>query len=603
MIEVSPNPVNLEVGGKPVQLLAILKNESGDTVPDATFVWESEDATLVSVDANGLATGLKVGVTRVTARSNTFSGSTTLGVVSPNKGASALTISGHAAYEDKVFGRTGFTGEIKNLAIPNAVIELVAIDGFVKIATGATNAFGDFKISGNNASRRGGLYLRVLSTVEPNHPVKLEIRNNPDDRAMHAFTSAGIDDSAADPFTQSSELLAKTKGIGGGFNILDALQKAATFVRDAGPCPEPNPDCNLPLLTAYWEPGGTRGTFFRTPENAIFICGGGDSEDCRAFDPDEYDDSVIIHEFGHFVLSRFSKDRSPGGLHSLIENDQDIRLSWSEGWANFFSSAVRNSPLYVDTSSGGVLISFNLEDYSTFPNSSLNTLARYTTSEIAVSGVLWDTLDPFEPATEIDPLTLSFKDIFQVVINFPAVSTTSTMESFWLSFQLTQSAKLGALQIVTQDRDMRFEHDTFEENETALIVNDATRQRHTLFQNHFAFDEDIIPFKVNKGVAYTVSTSHLTNGTDTHLSIKEQNGVWVKENDNHNNLIHTSCTNNFITGQSNCPRNGPTDLSSSASFTWNGENGATLNAHVKSSPVAPPSAGQFGSYDIRLTSP
>ncbi len=602
-IEISPNPVNLVAGGDPVQLLAVLTQSTGGTDSDATFIWESEDPSIVLVDPNGLVVGLKIGVTRITARTDTLSGSAILGVVSPNAGAATVTLSGTALYEDKIFDKKGFTGALEKKPIRNAIIELIAIDGFVTIATGATNAFGDYELSGNNASRRGGLYLRVLSTLDAAHPIDLEIRNNPDEEALLAVTSVGIDDSTSNPFITSSEVFAKTTGVGGGFNILDVFQDASAFVRNAAPCPEPNTQCSLPLLKAYWEPGGTRGTYYRTPENFIFICGGGESEECRSFDPDEYDDSVIIHEFGHFVLNTFSKDLSPGGLHSLTENDQDIRLSWSEGWANFFSSAVRNSPLYVDTSGGGVLISFSLEDFSTHPTSTLIDMAHFTTSEIAVSGVLWDSFDPVETVLENDPLTLSFRDILQVVIHFPSVSTTSSMETFWLSFRSIQGPHLDNFYTVTRNRAMRFEEDNFEGSETALVLNGTSKQRHTLFLDTAAPDEDIIPFTVKTGGAYTVSTSRLTNGADTFLTIKEQNGTPVKENDNASNFLYTKCTNNLLTGLSNCPRNGPTSLSSSTSFVWNGEDNASLNAHVKSSSAAPPSAGRFGSYEIGLSSP
>lgn len=341
----------------------------------------------------------------------------------------------------------------------------------------------------------------------------------------------------------------------------------------------------MPMLTAYWESGSDKGTFFSSTKNEIFILGGGENGDT-----DEYDDSVIIHEFGHFALSQFSEDHSPGGEHTLTENDQDIRLSWSEGWANFFSSAVRGTPLYVDTLPIGTLLSFDVEEYSPAP---LNTLALYTTSEIAVAGVLWDLLDPID-SNENDPIALGFEEIWQTTMTFPP-SSSATMETFWLQFKDKPSttAFVSEFQTIMIERAIElFPIDT----EVALLSDIA--QHHTLYLSGNApapeGDEDILPFTVNNGLRYTIKTSNLTNGADTLLAIKEENGTLVKaENDNSSGLNFSNCS-------SDCPDNNATNLASSVSFLWNGGDGVQLKAHIKRSLSAPISAGRFGAYDIKL---
>src|SRR5574341_543648 len=69
-------------------------------------------------------------------------------------------------------------------------------------------------------------------------------------------------------------------------------------------------------------------------------------------DHDEFDDDVILHEYGHFMAFSFSKAAEAGGAHYLNDSTQDIRLAWSEGWATFLSAAVRNSPVMVNTRGG-----------------------------------------------------------------------------------------------------------------------------------------------------------------------------------------------------------------------------------------------------------
>jgi hypothetical protein len=63
-------------------------------------------------------------------------------------------------------------------------------------------------------------------------------------------------------------------------------------------------------------------------------------------------------------------------------------LAWSEGWANFFSAAVRGTPIYLDSKGPGVpVVRFDLED-----NVPPNDRPGYW-SEASVDGLLWDLVD------------------------------------------------------------------------------------------------------------------------------------------------------------------------------------------------------------------
>ncbi|TAK10282.1 MAG: hypothetical protein EPO39_00430 [Candidatus Manganitrophaceae bacterium] len=137
------------------------------------------------------------------------------------------------------------------------------------------------------------------------------------------------------------------------------------------------------------------------------------------------------------------------------------------------------------------------------------------------------------------------------------------------------------------------------------MVN-GSAQHHTLYQASPAppqNDEDVIPFSVQPGVQYILETFNLTNGADTLLTLTDTNGTPLTglQNDNRNGRNSQSCGADPFTGESNCPDNDQTALSSS--ITWTAGSTATLQAHVRRSPNAPPSAGLFGSYDIRLKSP
>ena len=88
-------------------------------------------------------------------------------------------------------------------------------------------------------------------------------------------------------------------------------------------------------------------SFYLPNYNKLFILGGVKG-DVNNSDTDHFDNSVILHEYGHFLENMFYTSDSPGGFHSgttLL----DPRLAWSEGWGNFIQAAVSGSPYYVDT--------------------------------------------------------------------------------------------------------------------------------------------------------------------------------------------------------------------------------------------------------------
>lgn len=622
-IVITPEQGNLTVT-ETRSFSATAMTASGKEIENVSFSWQSLDPTVASATADGVVTGNAIGVATIavtgTYRSGSFtrtiSGSTPVGVVSPNPGGSNLTFSGKVFYEDRPYDSNGFSGNPVPTPVRGAIINVIAIDGFATIATGSTGPDGSFRFPNiNNPSPRAGIYLQVVSKTGPGNPAQVEIRNDPTGNALLSLISPGYDDSIKPDFPDLSVTATVDSGIGGLFNILDVFSMASELIQQQGGLCKPpaTTSCVPPLLVAYWEPGTAEGTYYDDQLNAIFILGGGDSEG----DHDEYDDSVIAHEYGHFVVHHFSKDDSPGGAHFITDHDQDIRLSWSEGWGNFFSSAVRNNPIYLDTSTGGSF-SFNLESYSSAPApSTLNSVAIYTTSEIAVTGVLWDLFDDSSalvpPITEShDQVALGFKPIWQTIIQLTD-EKPATMEAFSVRFITLQvPSNTDQLKTIMRERQMSLfppEDDRYESSDesvgTLLVVGSNPSQTRTLYRiNPDPFgDEDIIPFSVTADTRYTLETLELKNGADTLLFITDSSTSTTRlaENDNRNDRAYQNCGINPITGNSSCPDNNETNLSSS--ITWTASSTTTLYAHVQHSPNAPPSAGQMGSYKIQLTSP
>ncbi len=137
-------------------------------------------------------------------------------------------------------------------------------------------------------------------------------------------------------------------------------------------------------VNVRWQAGkGVTGSFYNETANTIVI-----ADDPSGFD--QWDDSVIIHEWGHFADAQFSCNGSPGGPHTLPgwnPGPGGDRLSFGEGYPDYYQSAVRtimpNTPFaswYIDVN--GPTIDLETQ---TGTVGALN--------EASVASLLWDFID------------------------------------------------------------------------------------------------------------------------------------------------------------------------------------------------------------------
>jgi hypothetical protein len=196
----------------------------------------------------------------------------------------------------------------------------------------------------------------------------------------------------------------------GAFNILEMLQEAGEMLDLA--------DRTLvaPDVTVLWSPlnspingvkEGIGSTYFDARTNTMSFLGD------RSSDSDEFDDSVIVHEYGHLVAAAFSRDSSPGGVH-ILGDELDPRIAFSEGWANFFSSAVRDDPIYRDSygPNGTAVLRYDLREKLPAGDK-----PGYW-SEFSVHSILWDILEEKVGDTEnieqpIQTIWPAFRDLKQ----------------------------------------------------------------------------------------------------------------------------------------------------------------------------------------------
>ncbi|MEO0138230.1 MAG: fibronectin type III domain-containing protein, partial [candidate division WOR-3 bacterium] len=206
----------------------------------------------------------------------------------------------------------------------------------------------------------------------------------------------------------------------GAANIYEIYLHARTFM-------EPPPSWPLRIL---WEPIYAHGTAYRN--DTIWVHG-------DTSDTDEWDDDVLLHEFGHYLMNNYAQLQPTVTDTHYWHKDypNDTCLAYKEGWATFFSGRARvgsgTDSLYVDNSyiAGPVNLWRNIENPWLGNNFDTLQFQGGPWCEGAVAGALWDIYDshdevPYDshpwpgfPDTSLaDSLTMGFAPIWDVFDNY-----------------------------------------------------------------------------------------------------------------------------------------------------------------------------------------
>lgn len=356
----------------------------------------------------------------------------------------AVTVTGQAVYTKRDITSSGL-GAVGSTQYPIRRAEIAIIDSSgTVIQCGETDATGNFSISVPRGS--DSLFVEVRSRANNSH-YKASILNNHGDVDYYSIQTKFTPTSSASVGTMvatggSSGSGSELAGLeGGAFYILDNVLDANEFLRtNAGSCGTnySSIGCSdfdvAPLVHIYWQPGcnplkyydqnSTSGvSFFMSDTNRLYILGGNNG-DVNTADTDHFDPVILLHEYGHFLESVYSGSDSPGGSHdgnTII----DPRLAWSEAWASFFASAVRNVGEYVDTygnSDGttGFFYKYDAESNST-GSGTLDPRESYTVPdgegtfrEMGLLRALWDAIDLDASDVDNDGVEASFEELWAV---------------------------------------------------------------------------------------------------------------------------------------------------------------------------------------------
>jgi len=309
--------------------------------------------------------------------------------------------SGRVAFEDRRYGDHGFTGELGVEAGRALVVQVVRERDEAVVAEGLSGLDGAFGVAFD--AHTGEQYrVRALAVVEVGE-LSARVVDRSDAHTIYALESGPFE---AEGGTDVGRLLAPATGPGGAFNIADVLGQAYRLIVQ-------HTDRTSPGLTVEWQLGQAFG---------CGSCYGGDriSLGGQLEDPDEYDDDIILHEFGHHFIAHFSRDSSLGGSHR--DRLVSPTLAYGEGVAYFLAGMWggdgRIEDNFIDDGRVADLeaMTVNGEPLPELFGTESGTLSGRQREEL-VAGVMWDALDDESAEEPFDTVSIGVEGHMRALVD------------------------------------------------------------------------------------------------------------------------------------------------------------------------------------------
>jgi len=268
----------------------------------------------------------------------------------------SVTLSGVASFESVPNINGGLVySAVTPKPIRGATVEVVGPSA-TTLATATTNASGAYSF---NLPLNTAVFIRVKAQLQQagSGPAwDVTVRDNTQGDAIYAMESPTFSTGAAATLTRDIKATSGWDGsrygalrIAGPFALLDTVYTTQAKVLAVAPATV------FPVLRIFWsvnnvpavgnpDLGQIGSTIFTNASDgrAIYVLG---KEDV---DTDEFDSSVVAHEWGHYYQSAFSRDDTPGGSHSITDR-LDRRVAFSEGWGNAWSGIALGRSNYTDS--------------------------------------------------------------------------------------------------------------------------------------------------------------------------------------------------------------------------------------------------------------
>jgi hypothetical protein len=221
------------------------------------------------------------------------------------------------------------------------------------------------------------------------------------------------------------------------FSILDAIYSAMSTVLTG------EPQADFSALDVFWSVNNTSFTsngsdidtgeigtsFYRGDIDSLFLLG------MENEDTEEFDDHVIVHEWGHYFEDNFSRSDSIGGSHSLGDS-LDMRLAFGEGFATAISGIGLGDPIYCDTGGFGQGSRFLRIDIE---NDGFGVEGWF--NEISVMNLIYDLWDTDIDGADIESVPIgAIYDVLTVAQRFTPAFTSIFSFAAELKSQFPQHA-------------------------------------------------------------------------------------------------------------------------------------------------------------------
>ena len=270
-----------------------------------------------------------------------------------------------------------------------APVRAVADDGSKTVlAEGMTDDVGAYNLTVNNPEGHR-FSLEVEASYSGTSPGAAIARVVPGGSSTpHTFRGPAI--TPRDGSSHLQNLSIAPSDDSGAFNILDNMQKGYEWVVSQGRAGGLGP------LSATWTAGKKNGgSKYRHSSRSYVIQG-------QASDPDEFDDSVIMHEYMHFVHNSLSFSGPKGSHNGRVKP----ALAFKEGFATLLGQHVLQNRLYIDMDATPF---DSITDLELDPNPEYVGTADGTVhglvAEDLTSLLVWDLLDPHSPVEPFDRIT------------------------------------------------------------------------------------------------------------------------------------------------------------------------------------------------------
>ncbi|MGB0907502.1 MAG: hypothetical protein ACPGVT_08415 [Maricaulaceae bacterium] len=325
-----------------------------------------------------------------------------------------VTISGAATYDHVPFNTTTNGLNYANTQprpIRGAVIEAVNGSGTVLDST-VSDASGNYSVTVDpNVTVRIRVKAQLLQTTGAKWDVR--VTDNTSSNALYSaagnLTSSGVSNStrnlhAASGWTGSA--YTETR-VAAPFAILSPIYDTVTKFGAV------DSNVDFPMVEFRWSTQnraasgdvangeiGTSSYVTSNGEGSIYILGDANS------DTDEYDDHVVVHEWGHYFENVLSRSDSIGGAHGGGDA-LDSRVAMGEGWGNALSAMMTGDSFYRDSSGSNQSMGFSFDvEENNFTN-------RGWYSEASVQGIILDIFDSNNEAG--DNVALGLGPIYDVM--------------------------------------------------------------------------------------------------------------------------------------------------------------------------------------------